>query len=244
MTNVAHDSKTTRETSFQDSGLPLSQLALVEQVKQVLLNPTTIWQNIKSDPVSIGDMYTRYICILAAVPFVCLFIGASLIGYSLYGTTWRMPFFGGLISYAIEYALALGMVYVVALIVQKLASSFEGRIDLRDSVKFVGYAFTPAYVAGLLNILPGLVIIGALLSAYSIYLFYQGIEPMTGVPATRKGQFFGATILTAMVAGIIVHSAAQAFRPTPSLDFKIGGKEIDFKQLEKGLQDLEKLMPK
>ena len=53
---------------------------LVGRVKGLLLDPKAEWQVIAGEQTSPGDLIKNYVAILAAIPAVCGFIGASIIG--------------------------------------------------------------------------------------------------------------------------------------------------------------------
>jgi len=56
---------------------------LVERAKNIMFNPKQEWEVIKTESVTIGDLFTKYAIILAAIPAV-----AGFIGYTLFGLSW------------------------------------------------------------------------------------------------------------------------------------------------------------
>ena len=66
------------------------QQGLVTRAKNILVTPKTEWPVIDAEPSTIGDIYKRYVLILAAVPVVAGLIGNLLFGYSVMGMTFRM----------------------------------------------------------------------------------------------------------------------------------------------------------
>ena len=48
---------------------------LVERVKNILLQPKSEWAAIEREPGDAGYLFTNYVCIVAAIPPVCSFIG-------------------------------------------------------------------------------------------------------------------------------------------------------------------------
>src|SRR5436190_20868060 len=95
---------------------------LVSRVKNILLDPANEWRVIDSEPDTPADILKNYVAILAAIPVVCGFIGASIIGVGPY----RTGIFIGLIAAIIHYVLTLIGVYVVAFIIDALAPTFGG----------------------------------------------------------------------------------------------------------------------
>jgi hypothetical protein len=67
----------------------------VERVKKLLLTPTAEWQVIKGETQTVVGLYTGYVMILAAIPAVASFIGWSVVGYSGFGSPYRIPISAG-----------------------------------------------------------------------------------------------------------------------------------------------------
>lgn len=94
---------------------------LIERVKNILLQPKETWVVIESETTDAATLYTQYAMILAAIPAVCGFIGLSLIGFSAFGVSVRIPFVSGLVNMVVSYALSLVGVFVLGLIINALA---------------------------------------------------------------------------------------------------------------------------
>ena len=56
------------------------QQGLVDRAKNILITPKTEWPVIDAEPSSIGDIYKRYVLILAAIPVVAGLSGNLLFG--------------------------------------------------------------------------------------------------------------------------------------------------------------------
>src|ERR1044072_2344087 len=59
--------------------------ALVERVKNILIQPKEEWAVIDGEPATIKGLYTGYVCILAAIGPVCMALGMILTGRSPLG---------------------------------------------------------------------------------------------------------------------------------------------------------------
>jgi hypothetical protein len=99
---------------------------LVERVKAILLTPKSEWLVIERESGDPTYLFANYVAILAAIPAICGFIGTSIIGVSLpvVGTI-RVGFMAGLASAIVHYLLAFVMVYVMGLIIDALAPTFD-----------------------------------------------------------------------------------------------------------------------
>ena len=175
---------------------------LVDRAKNILLQPKTEWAVIEPEQTDPKTLYTSYICILALIPAVASFIGTALI----------VSFFAGhiglgfaLVAAITQYVLTLVMVFVVALIADQLATSFEGQKNLNQALKLTAYAMTAAWVAGIFAIVP---ILGWLLtllgSLYSLYLFYLGVPVMMKVPEAKAVGYTVVVVLVAIVIGAVI----------------------------------------
>lgn len=178
---------------------------LIARVKAILMTPKTEWPVIAGEPATVADLYKNYIVILAAIPAVAGFIKGSLIGYGMFGIHYRTPIGAGITSAIIAYALALVLVYVMALIVNALAPSFDGQKDPIQALKAVAYAYTASWIAGIGVILPGIGWLIALAGGiYSIYLLYLGLSPTMKSPSEKAAGYTAVSIIIAVVLGWII----------------------------------------
>jgi hypothetical protein len=117
-----------------------------------------------------------YICILAAIPAVAIFIGLLILGVG----------FGFAIESAIiRYVAALVTPFIAGFIAAKLAPSFGGQDDVNQGLKLVTYATTPSWVAGIILLLPRLGWLVFIAALYGIYLFYLGVPVLMKTPADK-----------------------------------------------------------
>ena len=218
---------------------------IFDRAKKVILNPKTCWADLKNEPITIKELYTKYILVLAAIPALCGFIKQVIFGVSIpFLGTWRMPFFSGLIYSIVQYLVTLGMLYVAAVIIDKLAPRFEGKTDTTTAFKLTAYSVTPSLILGVMMLFPAaLAMLGGLLGLYGFYLLYEGIPAMTGVPEAKRNVFCAATIgclvVAGIVVGLIVTSVARPAMPEPSFSKT----NINMEQIEKGLKKFQELMP-
>ncbi len=146
---------------------------LIERVKSILLQPKSEWLMIEREPGDAGYLFTNYVCILAAIPVVCSFIGTSIIGFGPF----RVGIVSGFFHAIVVYVLTLVGVFIVAYVIDALAPMFGGQKNLGNAMKVSAYAPTAAWLAGVFNIIPALAILG-LLGLYSFYLLYTGIAAL------------------------------------------------------------------
>jgi len=176
---------------------------LVDRAKNIMFSPKTEWDVIKVESWTISDLFTKYALILAAIPAV-----AGIIGFSIFGVSWgffsfKVPF-GDSITWAITtYILSILGVFLIAFIADALAPSFGSTKDMSASTKAIVFAYTPAWVAGIFNIIPSLNIIVALAGIYGLILMYMGLQKIKDVPQDKMIGYFIVIIVVAIVVYIV-----------------------------------------
>jgi hypothetical protein len=172
---------------------------LVSRVKNILLDPQNEWRVIDAEQDQPIDILKNYVAIVAAVPVVCGFIGASIIG----AAGFRTGIFIGLLSAIIHYILTLVGVYVIAFIIDALAPTFGGLKDFNSAFKVAAYAPTASWVAGVFALLPILSVL-TILGLYSLYLLYIGLPILMRTPADRAIGYILAVIVCAVIVWILI----------------------------------------
>ena len=188
--------------------------ALVERVKRILLSPQTEWEVIAAEPATVAELYTKYIVPLAAIGPIAQFIGYSLFGISVFGTTYRVPVGAGLTTAIVSYVLVLAGTYVLALIIDALAPTFNGQRNQIQALKVAAYSSTASWVAGVFALIPGLRIL-TLLGLYSCYLLYLGLPVLMKTPRDRALVYTGIVIIAAIVVFVITGTIASRFMTMP-----------------------------
>jgi hypothetical protein len=179
------------------------------RAKAILVDPAAAWLGIEKE---IGDpayLLSRYVAVLALIPALSSFVGATLIGVvALSGATLRADLFDGLFGAIFSYATSCVIVLLLGLIIDLLAPLFGGRRDFEEAFKLAVYSFTPLWLAGIFLLLPGLRFL-LLTGVYGIYLFWLGMPRLTKVP---EGQAVNFTVIIVFCAGGLLYGAALAQR--------------------------------
>ena len=179
------------------------------RAKAILLDPAAAWLGMEKD---IGDpayLLSRYVAVLALIPALSSFVGATLIGVvAPSGATLRADLFDGLFGAIFSYATSCVIVLLLGLIIDLLAPLLGGRRDFEEAFKLAVYSFTPLWLAGIFLLLPGLRFL-LLTGAYGIYLFWLGMPRLTKVP---EGQAVNFTVIIVFCAGGLLYGAALAQR--------------------------------
>jgi Yip1 domain/Double zinc ribbon len=191
-----------------DSGSAGSTRNLIERAKNILLTPKSEWPIIEAEPTSVSQLFKGYVIPLAAFAAVMLFIRASLIGIGI----WRLPVMTGLLYALLRFGSALLGVYLVGLIIDRLAPTFAGQRNQRQAFKTAAYAFTPAAFGALLGLFPVLGPVLQLAAAlYSIYLLYLGLPLLMRNPQDKAMGYTATTVVCAIFVMLLLGVIMSVF---------------------------------
>lgn len=155
--------------------------------------------NIDND-VSIKTLMINYVAVLAAIPFI-----ATLIGYS-----WFYGFLGfGGIGYAFASAILTYIgdiiaVFVVGFVIWKLGPNFGTTTNQVRATRLAAYAFTPAFLIAILDIIPFISFITILGLLYGLYILYLGLPILLGTPRDRALTYVIVTVVVTIVVYVVI----------------------------------------
>jgi len=215
----------------------------VERALYILQNPKTCWTTLRSEQKSVSQLYTEYGLILGGIASICGFIGMMVFGITIpFVGSYTPPFFSTLVSTVVQFASMLAMIFALAFVAQKFATSFSGNATLEDSLKLILYAMTANFAGGMLGLLPFLWPLAAIFAFYALYTFWQGVTPMTGVPADQKLKFSLAVFVSGIVIGLVLAAVTAVFQPrAPVMD---GEAMKNLQDVSKSLEQFQKMAPR
>ena len=193
---------------------------IIQRAQDILLKPKATWPQIAAEPASVASIFQQWLLILAAIPALASFIGLSLLGVGGFG--FRLPIASGLVQMVMSYLLALGMVYVMALVVDALAPTFGGRKNFLAAFKLVAYSCTAAFVGGIFNLIPSLAVLGLLAAIYSIYLLYLGLPVLMGNPDDKSPAYTAVVVVVGIVASLVIGALSAALSPGMGMGMGMG----------------------
>jgi hypothetical protein len=187
---------------------------LVDRVKRILLSPRTEWEVIDAEQTTPAALYRGYIAPLGAIGPI-----AGLVGYTVFGVpvpigSVRIPFGSALTGAVIGYALTLAGTYILALIIDALAPTFNSQRNQIQALKLAAYSLTAAWVAGIFALLPWLRPLG-LVGLYSLYLLYLGLPVLMKTPREKALPYTAVVALVAIVLFMTVGTIAGRFSGIP-----------------------------
>lgn len=174
---------------------------LIARAKAILITPRQEWAVIDTEPLDLGQLLIGYVLPLAAIGPVASAIGGTLFGY---GGLFRLSL-GSAITHAIVgYIFAIVGVFVLAWIINALAPSFGGTRSMPQAIKLAAYSSTAAWVAGIIGLIPALMIIAAIGGIYSLYLCYVGLPILMKSPAEKTMTYFIVIIIAAIIIYVVI----------------------------------------
>lgn len=183
---------------------------IVERAKKIITNPKEAWAEIKAEQTTVQNIYLSYAVILAAIPAIAQFIGNALVGTSVLGVHFRWSISTAL-GYAIFwYVLGLAGLALTAFIADSLAPSFGSQKNFVNAFKAVVYSMTPAWVAGILYIIPFLGILVLLAGLYGLYLLFIGLPELMDTPKEKAIGYVIVVIVINIIVYFVVGAIAGA----------------------------------
>jgi hypothetical protein len=187
---------------------------LIARAKELILRPLPTWDVIQAEDATIEGIYRSWVIPLAAIPAVCGAIGQIAFGsrVQIFGVHFHPSVVGVLGRSLATYALSLGCVYVMALVVDGLALRFDGERSRTQAFKLAAYSATPGWIAGVFALLPGLGgLFGLLGGLYSLYLFYLGLPKLMRSDREQTLSYFGLSLLVLIGLAILVGALSSCF---------------------------------
>jgi len=178
--------------------------ALLKRVQNLITKPAAEWDAIRGETISNADLVVKNAAILAAVPAIASFIGFALIGVSYGFGTFRWPAGNALMWAIFYYVFMVAGVVGLGFIIDALAPNFGSTKDLNASFKVAVFAYFPAWLGGILFIIPSLSVLMWIVSLYSLFLLYLGIQKLKNPPADKLMVYF---IVSVVVMAVIFYLA-------------------------------------
>ena len=220
---------------------------LVDRAKNILMRPGAEWARIDGEPATVQGLYTGYVIPLAAIPAVASLIGLLVFGIGAFGISYKPSIGSALTGAIVSYLLTLLGVAVLALIIEFLAPNFGGQKNRVQAFKVAAYSGTAGWVAGILNIVPALGIVAAILSLYGLYLLYKGLPILMKVAQDKALPYTAVVVIAAIVIFIVI---GMITAPITAMgagsrlahgggSVKVGGAEVNLGALEAASKNLE-----
>jgi hypothetical protein len=182
-------------------------VSIVERAKNICLSPATEWPVIAAESTTTGTLISGYVVPMAAIGAVAGFLGGSLIGRTLpFLGTYRVSLAPGLVFALFTFCMAIVSVFLVSLVINALAPTFGGEQNSIQALKVAVYSYTPAWIAGALQILPLLGIFVIFAALYGLYLLFLGLPRLMKCPEDKALGYTAVVVVCAIVLSVVVGS--------------------------------------
>jgi Yip1 domain len=169
---------------------------LLSRAKGMLFAPKNEWRHIAREIITPRRLVVGYITPLAGV--------TALIALLRFSVTARVPFAGAVAMAVLTLGFELMAVFVVALIINALASYFHGIHSQSQALRVTAYASTPLWLSCVFLPFPTLALpVQFLAGLYHIYLMYLGLEVLMRSPRDRALGYATTVVLSSLILAIV-----------------------------------------
>jgi hypothetical protein len=167
---------------------------ILQRAKNIIVTPKTEWLVIAAEEPNTAEIFKGYVLPLALIPAIAYVIGLGVIGMGMMSS-----FSWGIAMALIQFILAFVGVYISAYVIAFLAPKFGSQQDMGRAVQLVAYSYTPAWVAGILSIVPTLGVLAFVGGIYGLYLMYLGLPHMMKTPQDKIVAYLVVSIIAVVV---------------------------------------------
>ena len=160
-------------------------------------DPVAYMTQNKGQTIPLNSLMINYVAILALVPLVGRIIG-DLVFYGGAGAGYSI---GGAI---VSYILDIVSVFVIGIVIWKLAPSFKTSTDQAKATVLAAYVYTPVFLIGILNIVPFLGYLAILGLLYGLYIMYRGLPILLNTPADKTVTYVVAVLVVSIILLAII----------------------------------------
>jgi hypothetical protein len=169
----------------------------------LMLHPESEWQVIRKGPCTVRDCYLSHVIILAAIPALAGFIGATQVGWQVGAGDVVKLTVASALQIAIAFYLAmLAGVYFMGKTIHWMGKTYGSNPTPAQGVALAAYTSTPLFLVGIVALIPAiwlLLLVGLLGLAYTIYLLYTGTPIIMGVSREQGFLFASAVLMVGLV---------------------------------------------
>jgi hypothetical protein len=190
---------------------------IVSRAKNILISPRTEWAVIATERTTPVSLYVGYVCILAAIPAIAMFLEVLI---------YTGSFVGAIALASFQYVPELVALFICGFIAAKLAPHVGGQDDINQGLKLVAYSLTPHWLSGVLHIVPPIFPLADMLwfvliiaSLYGICLCYLGVPVLMKTPADKTIVYMIGVVAVTVAATAIVAAVLYAIVIVVSLFF-------------------------
>jgi hypothetical protein len=106
--------------------------------------------------------------------------------------------------------MTIATCFIVAFIINALAPTFSAEKNSAQALKVAVYSYTPAWVAGVLHIVPTLGVLALLAALYGLYLLYLGLPVLMKSPQDKAVGYTVVVVICAIVVSVVITAIGGA----------------------------------
>lgn len=176
---------------------------MLNHVAGMFYHPHKEWDSIDHDIERQRSFCLPHIFLLAAIPGVCAYLGATMVGWSPIDLNpMKLTPRSALMMSLLSYCTIVSATVLMGLFIHWMAKTYGCHPSRERCVVFAAYTGTPLYLTGFLALFPSMPLsfFGILLGvSYAIYLLFIGIPHVMHIPFERGFLFACAIICAGMV---------------------------------------------
>ena len=187
-------------------------MSLRARVIRVLTQPADAWRTIAGEAATVEGLMRSYAGPLAAIPAVAQFIGFSVVGMPVpvVGGAIRIGIVRSFANAVVAWVFALVGAWIAAMVIEKLAPTFQSKGNTAQALKLVVYSMTPVWIAGVLYFVPPLAPLVVIAELYAVYLFYLGLQPVMSTPSDKVIPYMVVSALAIIVVSYVLAAITAA----------------------------------
>ncbi|MDH5737557.1 MAG: YIP1 family protein [Gammaproteobacteria bacterium] len=175
----------------------------------ILLNPTREWGLIRDRNDSVLGHYLRFLLVMAILPPLAWYYGASEIGWTLGDRVIRLTPDSAMQIMILFYLSILVSVACLGFMIHWMAETYgAAESSMSKGVGIAAYTLTPMFVCGITGFYPVLwldILLATASGCYTVYLLYLGVPIVMEIPRERGFLFASAMVAVGLVmmAGLL-----------------------------------------
>lgn len=177
---------------------------IIDRAKNIITQPKTEWETIRAEDVSAKDTIISYALPLILVGALATVIGIGIVGYSIPFVGQIRSFSWGIHNGLVQLIGGIAGIFISGYVIDMLAPNFQSEKNLNKSIRLVVFAYTPAWVCGVFNVIPALALLGLIGAIYGLVLLYQGMPVMKNTPESQRVSYFVVSLIAIIVVSIVV----------------------------------------
>jgi len=187
-------------------------MSLRARVIRVLTQPADAWRTIAGEAATVEGLMRSYAGPLAAIPAVAQLIGFSVVGMPVpvVGGAIRIGIVRSFANAVVAWVFALVGAWIAAMVIEKLAPTFQSKGNTAQALKLVVYSMTPVWIAGVLYFVPPLAPLVVIAELYAVYLFYLGLQPVMSTPSDKVIPYMVVSALAIIVVSYVLAAITAA----------------------------------